>query len=960
VSVNINDAVLIFTVILDIALAGYLLIKDRRSATNVSFSIVIMCLALWGISFVFWSFVRDAFWVKFWIDMNFASIAVMAPVFLYFSLVFPKREYVTDRNTCAATFIPGALMGMLSFSPYIASDISLPYIEPPHGPLYIYFIGLLLCYMAVSFFIIIKKFFAAQEKEKLQVQYLIFGTLTAALISVFTNVLAVSEGITSVGPLMLNTIGPVSTVVMVSFITYAIGRYNLLGIEDFLSRLFYYLAFLSFVSVSVIALLTHSFRHILYYYTILANILLGLFIFVNAPRRKMNYIFLLFSLIVSVWAATVLMFQVTQQFFWGKMIYAVIAFIPAVFLSLVRVFPREVKHPKESGKIVVYLLAALFSILSISGLVMEGVVLQGKTIALSTGPYFSLFFLFFISSMGLALYELYVNYQRSKGISRMQVKYLFLGALLSAVVGVVTGLVMPTLGYPEFAYMSCLSTLILVAFLTYAIAKHRLMSIEAIIQKSVIYTILTVSILLIYVSSIFLSEYILREIFGYSDLAMTIFAAVVIAIIYQPFIKRLQETTDVIFFRGKYDYQKILKDTSKALSAMLKLEELVKLVVTTFINAMRITEVSFLLLDKERNRYRSIGVRLEKDQSYYKKLEISDTSPVIKWLHEKQMILVRDELEAEYSESDSDKQQQMEEIIQELGRLEFAIWVPIMSKDELIAVMCLGYKLSEDMYTDEDIELLYTLANQLAVALENSIMYSTISKQYEELKVTKDKLIQADKLAALGNMAAGMAHEIKNPLSSMKVFSQLLHERYEDPEFRAKFEEIIPKEINRVDRIVEGLLSFARSPEPQLSYVNIEEVINSVLDDLKTTIESGNITIEKQFTPSPRINADKEQLFKAFSNIILNAIQSISGSGTVKVSVIPISESIQIKIIDSGQGISPENLKRIFDPFFTTKHYGTGLGLAITHSIIEAHKGTIEIESQLGVGTTVTVTLPAS
>ena len=221
----------------------------------------------------------------------------------------------------------------------------------------------------------------------------------------------------------------------------------------------------------------------------------------------------------------------------------------------------------------------------------------------------------------------------------------------------------------------------------------------------------------------------------------------------------------------------------------------------------------------------------------------------------------------------------------ELDRLEFALWVPLVLHGELEALICLGYKLSGDMYTDDDVELLDMLSHQLAVALENSIMYSTIARQFEELKSTKDRLVQADKLASLGNMAAGMAHEIKNPLSSMKVFSQLLHDRYSDPDFRQKFEEIIPKEINRIDRIVEGLISFARSPDLHLEKVEVGALIDEIIEDHATDIANSRISVTKDYGGVAVIYADREQLIRAFSNIILNAIQAMAPDGELKIGI---------------------------------------------------------------------------
>jgi signal transduction histidine kinase len=139
-------------------------------------------------------------------------------------------------------------------------------------------------------------------------------------------------------------------------------------------------------------------------------------------------------------------------------------------------------------------------------------------------------------------------------------------------------------------------------------------------------------------------------------------------------------------------------------------------------------------------------------------------------------------------------------------------------------------------------------------------------------------------------------------------------------------------------------------------------MIEEILADLNEDIERGNIKVQKKFNPVPNIQADRDQLFRAFANIILNAIQAMPSGGQLDLvlEADKLSKFVTAKIADTGQGISKEQLKHIFDPFFTTKHYGTGLGLTISHSIIDKHRGGIDIQSESSKGTTVTVTLPVS
>jgi PAS domain S-box-containing protein len=235
-----------------------------------------------------------------------------------------------------------------------------------------------------------------------------------------------------------------------------------------------------------------------------------------------------------------------------------------------------------------------------------------------------------------------------------------------------------------------------------------------------------------------------------------------------------------------------------------------------------------------------------------------------------------------------------------------------------------------------------------------------------EVKELEGRVRQADKLASLGTMAAGMAHEIKNPLSSIKVLSQLFPLKHDDAEFRERFNEIMPREINRIDRIVESLLGFARAAAPRMRQVTLKAAIEEPLSFFEDDIRRRMINVKKDFREVPDIMADKDQITQVFTNLILNAVQSMPQGGDLELALMPgrtkgvVVEEIVIRISDTGCGIPKENLKKLFDPFFTTKHGGTGLGLSIAHSVIDGHRGTITVDSEVGRGTAFTITLPVS
>jgi PAS domain S-box-containing protein len=219
---------------------------------------------------------------------------------------------------------------------------------------------------------------------------------------------------------------------------------------------------------------------------------------------------------------------------------------------------------------------------------------------------------------------------------------------------------------------------------------------------------------------------------------------------------------------------------------------------------------------------------------------------------------------------------------------------------------------------------------------------------------------RTDRLASLGTLAAGMAHEIKNPLVSIKTFTQLLPERFDDADFRETFTSLMSEEVKRIDSIVNQLLRFSRPAKPVLSVLSLHELLTHTLKLLQQQMRPKNIELVTSFTANPdRINADGDQFSQALINFILNAIESMKQGGTLTVtSSRSPAAGIQITIQDTGEGISAENLPHIFDPFFTTKDQGTGLGLSVAHGIILEHGGSIDVTSEPDRGTTFTITLP--
>jgi len=277
----------------------------------------------------------------------------------------------------------------------------------------------------------------------------------------------------------------------------------------------------------------------------------------------------------------------------------------------------------------------------------------------------------------------------------------------------------------------------------------------------------------------------------------------------------------------------------------------------------------------------------------------------------------------------------------------------------------------ETYFRDEVGQLAHSfnqMTENLKKANEKLIQWGkTLEKRVEErtkeLREMQDYLIQSEKLASMGKMAAGIAHEINNPLTSILINTHLLLEKMEKSRAFHENLELIADETSRCTNIVRGLLEFSRQSPPQKTYSNINDIINRTLELLENQASFQNIRITRKLNQNlPQIMIDKDKIKQVFWNLMLNASEAMPDSGTLTIISQFSSDKkyIEIEFIDTGAGIPKESTSKLFDPFFTTKSGGTGLGLAVSYGIVEQHKGKIEIKSEPGKGSVFTVSLPVS
>ncbi len=246
------------------------------------------------------------------------------------------------------------------------------------------------------------------------------------------------------------------------------------------------------------------------------------------------------------------------------------------------------------------------------------------------------------------------------------------------------------------------------------------------------------------------------------------------------------------------------------------------------------------------------------------------------------------------------------------------------------------------------------LKNRIQRSIDRSFFRGTIDQIEQEKALLEDELQKSERLKMMSTLAAGLAHEIKNPLTSIKTFVEYVDEKYHDPKFRENFKNILPKEIDKISNIINQLLDYSKVDRVSLKSSNIHGILDYVLGLYNNEFIKNHITVEKFYNAKgPYVMCDENQIKQAFINIILNGMEAMPSGGNLTVETANIDSMLTITIKDTGTGIPKEKLKHIFEPFYTTKEKGTGLGLFIVYRIILNNKGRIEIDSDIGKGTIV-------
>ncbi len=410
-------------------------------------------------------------------------------------------------------------------------------------------------------------------------------------------------------------------------------------------------------------------------------------------------------------------------------------------------------------------------------------------------------------------------------------------------------------------------------------------------------------------------------------------------------LKKENQVPDSVFLRT------MLSEFNRSLMLIADKDLLVANTISKIKQISPVKRIVFFLQNPDTEQYFCVGDKQQNDD-LFRNVTFTPHSKLVNWLsvNETAFRVSRSESIMPYF---SDKEQSL------IRDAEIELIYPLKVMNRVSGLVFLGRRSDEHDFTKQDIDLLTLLFDQAAFAIENTSLY-------EEQSARIKKMYRADRLAILGQLAAGAAHEIRNPLTAIRSTIQYLGKGIQDPDKLEMVNELM-EEVDRINKIVQGMLSFSKPSELETTDVDIVPLLHQSLMLLNNTIVKQQVIVDFDVrAKNTTVVADPAQLKQVFLNVILNAVEAIDGQMEKRLTLVVAggrsldyqSRYLLISVADTGKGIPEDDIENVFNPFYTTKKDGTGLGLAISYGIISRHGGEMEINSLPGNGTTVLIKLP--
>ncbi|OGG08919.1 hypothetical protein A2154_02965 [Candidatus Gottesmanbacteria bacterium RBG_16_43_7] len=706
-------------------------------------------------------------------------------------------------------------------------------------------------------------------------------------------------------------------------------------------------------------------------FTIIANSIIALVSYLNNPKSWTNKLISFLALIFASWTLfnyfALLPNDETMRLFWVRVVMLVTSPMGVATFLLAFIFPNEPFVGEKKYIYPVIVLAVITGIVSMTPLVFARVDnLPNNNFALVPGIGIVLFA---INHMGLTTAGLVIlvrKFLRSKGLLRQQFQWFLIGTILTLTLITLSNFVAVVFFKTmEYTFIGPLFTLFEVGFILYAVMKTRFLDIRLVVARSVAYTLLISILGILYISVlIFIGLFEGTDTVDLNLIITFTIPALLIAFSFQSILRTVEYYTDKIFYRRAYDVNELLSAIGHIVISTFQLEALTAEIMHKLTAAIRISYGFFMLYHSDgsltvHGLSEDIKIQIDKKE-YLSLVQKVESNP-------NKMVL--------FEEIDESPQKEL------MRQNSIHVISLLVVKNEAIGIICLGEKLSGDVYSEEDVRVLKILINETAVAIKNALSVSEIQrfnitlkqeidKATSDLKYANNQLQELDKLK--DEFVSLASHELRTPMTAIKGSLSTILEGYAgDVSDQAKeFLTAAYNENDRLLRLVNNLLNISRIEAGRLKFeihnIKLDSIISDIIANLHSAAEEKSLFLKSESDGQlPPVKADGDMVKEVLINIIGNAIK-YTHRGGITVKTKADERKVTISITDTGSGIAKEDQLLLFKKFsqiqgdYARTQGGTGLGLYISKKIIEGMGGEIWLESKLGVGSTFLFSLPIS
>jgi len=658
------------------------------------------------------------------------------------------------------------------------------------------------------------------------------------------------------------------------------------------------------------------------------------------PRRRAHVLFATFTFNISLYSLMAFLARGFESplLHWTSLIIAVS--LPATAQRFIQAFLGDDAGPPPLSRATVVGAALAYGALAFSRFVDSLHPLH------ETFYFRAAFTAYVFAGLYLSVFYLYRRYRSTPSkVEKKRLIYLLVGGLTA-----VTASLLETI--PNTLALGNLLVVVYLYFLSQNLVRYRLLDLNELLGRMLVLGTLVFILTLIYGVLVRWVQPEESGLFFFN----TLIASTAIVILVEPLRSRVEGTINRWMFQEKYELLRRIEMLRSELTNVIDVRVLVPRVLAALEDSRRITHASVYFVDLDGSGFELEGHIGPKPEARFDAVTHRAFFERMRRAGTISLEGLERELAARRTVS-SDEKESIQLMMRTLAQMNGSVALAITGEDQLLGALVLRDERLREAYSSEEIELFRGVALSIGVTLQNSQVY--------------ERMKERDRLAALGQMAAGLAHEIRNPLGAIKGAAQLLQPSAAgssgvDPASK-EFLSIIVEEVNRLNKIVSQFLDYARPYRGEQEPLEVNDVVRKTLQLLTKEAEGKGMEVVPSLVDGlPPVRADAEQLVQVFLNLSLNALQAMPDGGRLFVSTAirratrrgAAAAFLEVRFRDTGVGIPPGDLRNLFIPFFTTKEKGTGLGLPISQRIIENHGGTIEVRSQPGIGATFTVLLP--